>query len=497
MSLRDEARAIRSKLQVSGTPPLQDPNVAGTVEVKNRPKVAQPTSGPQRLTSVVPFDTTVFSLGQKSPDKARINDVGITGRTKHHVHLHTTELPATLVSLGGPASSVPGFALVGGSAPNASQGYLVSTQGVAWQEAAGQHCITSSGGDVIIRAAKGADPPGHATPGRHAILQSDHGYAEVNALEVVSVSGGQKVAITASSGFTPETHGYNVSWAHEAHEDGFKLDQKTIAKCLDIIQSGYGIFTGIKKVVKKIKKGESGWATESAMDVVKILADVAKTAMSINRLATPHEPGQVKVTAASDASIAGGRSASMFGSQSASVTSTISASVLGGTAGMKGLTYASIWAGLDASVKAFRNVSIESEFAATKISSKSKTEIKAEDGWVGIQGNGSVQISSKTLGVGVYGEDSVWLGAGDAGYGVLLTANDLTLAKLTGGGKKFKDSSFDGKQSLALNSEGWTMAFQDSMVNLTSSMATLKGTAVTIDASSRDLTINGKKIRIG
>ncbi len=50
---------------------------------------AAPTSDPNRYTVHVPFDLTTLSLGKES--SRWIKDPGITGRTKHHIHFHTTE----------------------------------------------------------------------------------------------------------------------------------------------------------------------------------------------------------------------------------------------------------------------------------------------------------------------------------------------------------------------------------------------------------------------
>jgi hypothetical protein len=249
-----------------------------------------------------------------------------------------------------------------------------------------------------------------------------------------------------------------------------------------------------KKTRKKIKEKKADWETEVVWDIAKFGVDFTKLILTVNRLVNAHVPGQVKISAHTDVSVNGARAASMFGSQSASVSSTVSASLLGGTASVKGVAYTSVWAGIDASMKAFRSVTVEAEAGQAKLTSKSKTEVKCEDGPVMIQGNSSVQMAAKTLGVGIYGEDCVWMGSGDAGYAVSFTPTDVTLAKLSSGGKTFRDSSFDGSQHLTLNSQGWELKFSDSVLSMNGSAVGLKASKLDLGAASGNIEIkaNGR-----
>ena len=74
----------------------------------DRPEIAPPTTDPDRHTTYVPTDHTTLSLGQKfnKEDEQHIQDFGITGRTDRHVHFHVAKTNKTIVSLGGPATSV-------------------------------------------------------------------------------------------------------------------------------------------------------------------------------------------------------------------------------------------------------------------------------------------------------------------------------------------------------------------------------------------------------
>src|SRR4051812_13766003 len=82
-----------------------DPDLTANLET-DAPNVpaANPTNGPHRATWVVPVpDDTTVSFGAASPQ--RINDVGITGKTKTHIHWHVNGGTKTVVTLGSSATT--------------------------------------------------------------------------------------------------------------------------------------------------------------------------------------------------------------------------------------------------------------------------------------------------------------------------------------------------------------------------------------------------------
>src|SRR5262245_23621676 len=100
---------MEMKDQVEGALAARDDDMTQTVKPE-RPPVAPLIEVPDekdRYTIYVPSEKTTLSLGHKSSKKPyHIDDLGITGRTDDHVHFHVQKENKTVVSLGGPATSV-------------------------------------------------------------------------------------------------------------------------------------------------------------------------------------------------------------------------------------------------------------------------------------------------------------------------------------------------------------------------------------------------------
>src|SRR6185437_540084 len=102
----EDLHNLRSLLTPHGTARVKDPDFVDS-EKDNTPPIANPTEGPHRMTFVVPHDDeSVVNVGKADPGHNRINETGITGKTKSHVHWHTTEEPETIISLGKAAKSL-------------------------------------------------------------------------------------------------------------------------------------------------------------------------------------------------------------------------------------------------------------------------------------------------------------------------------------------------------------------------------------------------------
>src|SRR5262249_28564848 len=141
------------------------------------PPVAPTTEGPHRYTINVPHeDESVLNIGQAC--ETRINDTGITGRTKSHIHWHATEEPnTTMVAIGGPTTvEMEGQ---GGNNLACNAGFMVVTEGKLWTDAHGQHYAVSRHGDIVVRTA------GH---GKRAVLQADGGDVDINAHHNVNLA---------------------------------------------------------------------------------------------------------------------------------------------------------------------------------------------------------------------------------------------------------------------------------------------------------------------
>ena len=128
---QEERAHLNALLDPLDTVKATDPGLVLIAEGDIRVPNAAPTSDPHRITFLVPTpEDVVFSMGAAGPTE-RIADIGITGRTKHHIHwVTTTDEPETAASGGAPASSGASQTLIslGGpalSAKTASHGGVV------------------------------------------------------------------------------------------------------------------------------------------------------------------------------------------------------------------------------------------------------------------------------------------------------------------------------------------------------------------------------------
>ena len=141
-----DLRAIREAVRQE----ISDPFVETVNEKVTRPATAAPTAGPHRYTLVVPNkgELSTLNLGQADPGANRINDTGLTGHSKTHVHFAKFDDPSTIISLGGGTThGWAGFKDVLGS----MQGYTMQTDGAAYQDSLGQFYV------VALRLARSVD----------------------------------------------------------------------------------------------------------------------------------------------------------------------------------------------------------------------------------------------------------------------------------------------------------------------------------------------------
>ena len=443
------------------------------------PPAAAPTHDPNRYTLHVPTDRAVLSLGKAS--SAWINDTGITAKTDTHIHWHTADKPApTMVLLGGPSTTAfEGYRdNACGSNTGSNHGFMAVTAGHAFIDAKEQFFVTAREKDLILRA----------VAEKFAVVQSDKGCAEVNAKESVTVHGGSGVAISASD-FAPHTMNYMQELGREGQEHSPPVRRQAS-------HEGSRRLAGRRRpdrwlyedVAGSRKSGEKGFAAQPAWGQVKYIVDALKAIATVKRFLSRNDPGQVKISAASDASMAGGRAASIYGLQSASVTSLISATLIGMTAGVKGFAYASLFGGLDASVKAYGTASLVSDRGQVKVSSKSKTQVVSKDGSVQVTALGAagdVQLNSNNGNAYVHGLQMAYLGAGPgAGFGLKVTDSELHLGQIHGGAAKFNKPSFKKKNKLFIQEDLMQLTIGDSSASLEPSTLTLKSKDIVLETDS-------------
>lgn len=466
-----------------------DPDLTANLET-DAPNVpaANPTNGPHRVTFVVPVpDETQVSFGAASPQ--RINDVGITGKTKTHIHWHVHGGTKTVVTLGSGATTAGNVPAYDATIPTAGSGYAMATEGVAWHDSNLKQYMVSRTGDVVVRSV-----------GRNALFKSDAHDLAVEAGATVSIGAKTSVKIVGDSGLGFDNPNYGTNTT-AALSQSFDLKAEKIAiSVADIVQSTYGVLGSVIKLNGKEpvwKKVE--WKSMTNWDVAKVIVDLGKLASSIYRTyASAHATGKVDVNAETYASMSGGIAASLYGRVSASVTSYVSASLLGGTAGVKGLAWTSVWGGLGTSVKAGKDVAVEGEYGKASLKGKKDVEVSSSTAGVKIQGDTDAQLIGKSGTAFVYGKTKFFGAAGaGAGYGAEATSGGFRLGKISSGADKADSVSFDMNNAISIVDGSITLKHNESEINLGNAAKMSKGGGTFLELTSSQAHLNGNKVLLG
>jgi hypothetical protein len=487
---QEEHVHLKSLLTPLDTVKATDPGLVVSAEGDVRVTNSTPTSDPHRITFLVPTpEDVVFSMGAAGPTE-RIADIGITGRTKHHIHwVTTTDEPETAASGGAPASSGASQTLItlggpalsaktashGGVVATTSRGFAMLTDGRAWQDAKETFVAISREGDVGIRAA--LDTGSGKTIG----IQSDKGSIEVAGHKSVSIASRSSIVLSADNAFEVKDHPYGEKKYNlfTSNLVGNKV-MKAVMAVGDVAGSAVAFAATFKKLTTETEPGKPAWKTGPSLDVIKFAVDAAKLVSTIGReiyawagyfdsLDGKTDIGsleKVAIQTTGAASMTGEFSASVYGGVSASLSSPVSASLLGGTAGLKGLAWASIWGGFEASMKGFKDAKVEGERGKVSVKSKLKAELMSSDDKVVVQGMKDVQLSSTDESAYVFGAKKVYLGAGtnasppgvgalgpvglSTGAGVLIDSQQksVVIGPITAKANKLDSPVFDKKTSL-------------------------------------------------
>jgi hypothetical protein len=429
---------LNSLLDPLDTVKATDPGIVVTAEADIRVPNAAPTSDPHRITFLVPTpEDVVFSMGAAGPTE-RIADVGITGRTKHHIHwVTTTDEPETaasggaqgspgssqtLITMGGPATTAK-TASHGGVVATTSRGFAMLTDGRSWLDAKEQFVAVSREGDISVRAAS-QDAKGKAVG-----IQSDRGPVEVAGYKSVALASRSSIVISADNAFDTTDHAYGEKKysMFTSNLVGNKV-VKAVMTAADLAGTLVAFAATFKKLTTETEPGKPAWKTGPALDVIKFGVDAAKIVSTIGRelyawagyvdsldgKSDISSLEKVAIQTSGAASMTGEFSASVYGGLSASLSSPLSASVLGGTAGLKGLAWASIWGGFEASVKGYKDAKLEGEKGKVSVKSKLKAELMSSDDKVVVQSKKDAQLSSTNESAYVYGAKAVYVGAGNS-----------------------------------------------------------------------------------
>ncbi len=474
--------------------PLTDPNIETAAHGSaSRPAAASPTSGPHRYTIVVPNaggngESSVVNIGQAAP--SRINDTGITGRTKSHVHWHTTEAATmTLVSLG--IHTNEGFAGLDGTNWQAvNTGFMMTTNADSFLDAEGQMYIVSRGEDAVLRAQKGV----------LRILADQGGgksNVEVMATNDVMVGGKHNVYVVADPAavITPPTPKEKVTDGWPATTIGKGV--KEVMTLLDLAGTAQGLFStiGTQNEISN-DNFKSGWINDPN-STAKFWVDIAKFISTIGRYAGGGAAGQVKIYADTFAGMSGSVAGSLYGGLSASVTSPVSASLLGGTASVKGLAWTSVWAGMGASLKTlWGKADLKSEYGKAQVSAKKDVAIASKAGATTVKGKTHVAVSSDGP-AAIHGQTKVVaLGGPGDGHGMVADSVGMHVGMFTKA-NDWSDPAPKKAHSLSISGEKLELKFESSNMIFDDNEIVATGKAVEVHASSGNVTVKGSKILLG
>lgn len=423
LDLKDVVPALRTK--------LRDPEVDNIDEGKQPIGEVYKALHPgktelntHRYTIHVPDEgeDSVLNLGHGDGSR-KMTDAGITARTFNHIHLHTkNDAHASMIALGGNAKAPHAEIKDPGKALEANEGISAITNGHLWAEAVRVVNVASHTDETILRAHK-----------KNVRVQADEANVEVGAQGKVAVGGVDGVNIVSSSDVNCGENAYGTGFKEELVKSSGKVAGKDLVTMLDAISASVTAVKGFSDKDWFYERGKLS-QTQKANDKHKLVVDAVKALSSWGRLvAGKVVGGQVKIAADNFASITGMLGASMYGHLSASVSSLLSASVVGGTASLKGLQWASVWAANGVSMRTVHgSASVRSENGKVTLSAKDEIGISSRKG-VNIGGDKYAELKC--------GNGPVWIGSPKAalisvgegeGHALLVTPTVSYLGLVTG-----------------------------------------------------------------
>ncbi len=404
-------------------PKVRDPEISnepGKAEVKDFAQYKQVLQGKtsfttHRYTIEVPDEGEHSVLNLGHGDKGRdLPDAGISARTFSHIHLHTQNAESSsMVALGGPTAAKREGLVDPKAALAANKGISAVTNGHLWAEAQEQLNLASYKNQAVLRAHQ-----------KQVRVQADKANVEVGSGESVVVGGAKNVSIVANSDVTTGDNAYGTPFTKELTEKAGLIAGKDLVAVQDIWTACALVWNALSVTDEVYKKGSTGKEPKKN-DVHKSSVDAIKAMSSILRLIAGKDAGgQVKIAAETFASMTCMVGASMYGHLSASVSSLLSASVVGGTASLKGIKWASVWArdGLSLRTKT-GTASLKSDTGKVGIIAKDEVNVASEAG-VNIGGDGYAELKSNQGYAFVAAPKTSRVCAGfGSGMGVVLTSS--------------------------------------------------------------------------
>lgn len=479
----------------------EDPDA--TTQIKdNRPPVAPLTGVPNRYTVFVPSEKTTLSLGEKCPEEDRIDDVGVTARTDNHIHFHVAKNHKTVVSLGGPSTTVTDALDVESQDPKVpaeSVGYSMVTDDVAWHDAKKQHYLVSRTADIVVRTVgKGAK----GTAGPAALLQSDLGCTTVGAGNMVTIGGIGGVHIFSHPGLPMETdEGYDKPVGGKMELE-FSHDRLAKAVTAADLASGAACLFDAAFLVrpkqpewkKKLKWKPGTWVEYAslALDAVKLGMSGWEFYKSLNPKTYPSANtvdiiGEGGITANTPATVG------IYGSKGVGISSALTVDLVGTTAGVKAYTFAGVWAGLVASLTGIKDAKVEARFGCVGVAGQKGVDIGSESGGVKIGAKTDVQLTGENSAM-LHGKTMYCAGGEATSYGLLATKDEIHVGKFSAGhtldapGKVKDEGIVVKKDKIEARIQKSHIDVEPSVIKVTS-----KGKVnMTADGGSGTIVIHGK-----
>ncbi|MDC0741593.1 hypothetical protein [Polyangium mundeleinium] len=481
---------------------LTDPVLTGNIETDlSGDAPATPTDGPNRYTIYVPTDNATLSLGEAGPEKTRIHERGITGRTDTHVHFHVTKHAPTVLSLGGPATAfvsdeeaIPSH---DPKVPKQSHGYSMVTSRSAWHDAQDQNYIVSRSCDVVLRAAGNANVTN--------LVQADLGTVVVSAGRAIRVGTKGTVSIVADKAVNMEDPAYEVAVAgavRETCDRGFETDW--IAYVDNLQKVILGVVAGIttyRAFRTYAKDREAGELWEGITGVAKLGIDAYQFVNfangEVDKLKKKkEETSDVNIMAKNSAKVLG-ENVTAHGTMGATLSSSFSVDILGPTTGMKALLFAGIWAGAGTSVEALGNVDVGSALGNVGIEGKKNVDLCSKKASVTAVAAKNVQLGAGEKAM-LHGKRQVYCGSGGStGYGLHATADKLHLGRFTAGTNLGSPGPDDDKKVFFDSSRVGIMHGKSSVQVYTTIIKIEAKSQLMLRSNNHDIQLKGKKIRLG
>ncbi len=491
---QQELHHLRSMLTPRAALRLKDPDLVDK-EKDNTPVIATPTKGPHRMTFVVPHDDeSVVNVGKADPGPHRINETGITGMTKSHIHWQTTEEPKTIISLGKPAPSLT----VASSHENLIakiKGHGLFTEANSWQDSKLQFYMVSREKDISMRT---------MGEGQVASMQSDTGRALMWGGENSTVASPKGVIIGADTSMTLQDVNLEGAWNDGWRKELYAQVGKTIDTVGEVATSALAILMSIAKTKTVGTEGKSGPGTRGRVgSKVKLIADLALLTSSVLRgwdeIEQYEPPGTTAIYGEKNISMTAGVGATMFGQIASSVVSLGQAGLVGGVSALvKGLMYTEVASGMGTGITSIKDVEIAATTGKLEISAKKEAVFAVEDGPVVITAAKKIaQLNCNDGAAALHGTESGYIGAGkSSGFGMQAKDDNLKLGKANAAGN-FESPGIDATASMTFEASEIKIVMQQSKVEMQAAETKISVGGGSVQITPSQVKIDAPMIMLG